>query len=80
MSSIPPQKAQLRASEAHNKRSTPNDRHLRNPRSRKAAIDAFCWGCMGGDGTVGLPSMIRECSSTGCCLFRFRPYQKKEVS
>lgn len=80
MSSIPHQKAQLRALEAHKRRPTPIDRLKRHPRGRKAAIDAFCWGCMGGKGNVGLPGMIRECSSSNCALFRFRPYQDKTLS
>ena len=79
MTRLPPQKAQPTASEAQNRRSTPIDRLKRNPRSRKAAVDAFCWGCMGGDGNVGVPSMIRECSSPGCSLFGFRPFQKKKA-
>ena len=57
--------------------STPIDRLHRRPGSRKAAIDAFCWNCMGGEGNVGVPRMIRECTSPGCALFRFRPYQEK---
>jgi hypothetical protein len=79
MTLAPPQKAQPTAPEAQNTRPTPIDRHMRNPRSRKASIDAFCWSCMGGDGNVGVSRMIRECSSPGCSLFGFRPYQMKKA-
>jgi hypothetical protein len=80
MTPVPPQKAQPTALEVHKKRPTPIDRHRRKPGSRKAAVDAFCWSCLGGDGNVGVPGMIRECSSPGCSLFGFRPYQKKKAS
>ena len=76
---LPPQKVLLTASESHKKRPTPVDRLKRNPRSRKAAIDAYCWNCLGGDGSVGVTRMIRECSSPGCALFAFRPYQQKNA-
>jgi len=80
MTSGTPQKAPLSASESHKKRSTPIDRLRRKPGSRKAAIDAFCWDCMGGDGNVGVTRMIRDCTSPSCPLFSFRPYQKKKAS
>ena len=80
MTPIPSLKAKPTALEPQNKRSTPIGRHMRNPRSRKAAIGASCWLCMGGDGSVGITRMIRECSSPGCALFRLRPYQKKKAS
>jgi len=54
--------------------STPLDRLERHPNSRKAAIDAFCWQCMGG-ANHGTRRMIRECTAPRCALFRFRPFQ-----
>ena len=80
MTTVPPQKAPPTAAETQNKRPTPIDRHKRKPGSRKAAIDAFCWSCMGGDGNVSVPRMVRECTSPGCALFGFRPYQEKPPS
>jgi len=49
-----------------------------HPASRKRAINAKCFECFGG--TIdnmpdpGWKQAIRECSSYGCPLRRFRPY------
>jgi len=38
--------------------------------TRKTAIDAFCWECMG-----ELREEIRNCTATHCPLYNFRPYK-----
>jgi hypothetical protein len=45
--------------------------------TRKQAIDAMCWTCMGGDeGTSpGVRESIRDCSSRYCPLVTLRPYR-----
>lgn len=49
--------------------------------TRKSAIDAFCWQCMGGSLTEanGARAAIRDCpsgpqSSNPCPLFAWKPY------
>jgi hypothetical protein len=41
-------------------------------RSRKAAIDAFCAECFGWE---NVPGNVRNCTSSACPLYRYRPYQ-----
>jgi hypothetical protein len=78
-----------RASEpnASNREMNPVKRHYSKP-TRKSAINAFCAYCMGctsveqGNGQEdhlesGFRTYIRECTSTGCPLFEFRPYKGK---
>jgi hypothetical protein len=51
-----------------------------NP-GRTAAIKAMCAHCVGvtvEDVPKGFRQEIRDCSSYGCPLRRFRPYQKQE--
>ena len=55
---------------------------LADPKSRKKAIDAFCFECFGGTKDSlpdpGWKNMISECTAPNCPLYRFRPYRKKE--
>ena len=47
--------------------------------TRSLAIRAFCSQCMGCDAEriePGFISDIRNCTSTRCALYGFRPYQK----
>ena len=57
-------------------------KHLANPSSRKMAIDAFCFHCMGGTkeemGDSGWRELIRTCTCPDCPLYLHRPYKNKE--
>ena len=47
-------------------------------RSLRKAVNAKCWECMGGDEDKVSPLVcdeIRNCSSYGCPLRPYRPYQ-----
>lgn len=53
----------------------PRQRHLETPGSRALAVAAKCFDCVGGkcaDG--GYRKAVRECPSTKCALYAFRPY------
>lgn len=51
--------------------------------TRKSAIGAMCWQCMGGseESGEGVRAMIRDCTSNGeneatkCPLYEWRPYK-----
>lgn len=51
--------------------------------TRKTAIEAMCWQCMGGTATevAGIRASIRDCTSNGengatrCPLYNWRPYK-----
>jgi hypothetical protein len=54
----------------------------RDKDSRKTAIEAFCWQCMGGSETAaeGARAAIKECPSgpesmNPCPLWNWRPYK-----
>jgi|GEM_PF-4275988 len=51
----------------------------KNPASRKMAINAKCFECFGGTmeqmPDPGWREAIRQCTSHGCPLRKFRPYQ-----
>jgi hypothetical protein len=52
----------------------------RDKDTRKTAIDAFCWECMGGDEEDGVRELIRTCVSgpgsiNPCPLWGWRPYR-----
>lgn len=53
-------------------------KYKRNPKSRKLAIYANCFECMGGTEAdmpdPGWKEAIRDCTSAECNLFQFRPY------
>jgi hypothetical protein len=54
-------------------------RNLGNTGSRKLAIDAMCFHCMGctkDHMEPGVKGSIRNCTSPDCPLFAFRPYAK----
>ncbi len=57
-------------------------RSLNDPTSRKKAIHAHCFMCIGGtEGSFPDPGWrkdIGECTGQDCCLKPFRPFQKKE--
>jgi hypothetical protein len=44
---------------------------VRAQTSRAAAIKLFCLECVGDD-----RNEVRNCTSTNCALYRFRPYQQ----
>ena len=41
------------------------------------AMCAHCMGCTQTSRPSGLSRLIKECSSEGCPLYQFRPYQAK---
>lgn len=45
--------------------------------TRKTAIEAFCWHCMGGSETevAGIRASIRDCTAPECPLYNWRPYK-----
>ncbi len=55
-------------------------RASRNPVSRKAAIEAMCFQCMGGTAESlpdpGWKNDIRHCTARDCALWPHRPYQE----
>lgn len=57
---------------------TPIQRAAENPSSRKLAIAAKCWECMGGAGTPGAKRLVGECVSVRCPLHPLRPWQRDE--
>jgi len=50
-----------------------------NPNSYKAAVAAKCFECLGGTEDalpdVGYRKIIKNCSSKGCPLLKYRPFQ-----
>jgi hypothetical protein len=53
-------------------------RYMKNPSSRKLAINAKCaecFGCTPDHLEKGFRESISSCSSESCPLHRFRPYQ-----
>jgi hypothetical protein len=56
-------------------------RYMKNPTSRKAAIDAKCaecFGCTRDHLEKGFKESISSCSSYSCLLREFRPYQAEK--
>ena len=41
------------------------------------AMCAHCMGCTRDHIEVGFRESVRNCTATGCPLYRYRPYQKK---
>jgi hypothetical protein len=73
----------MRAAFAEGRRAPRNPfvRH-RDRDTRKSAIDAFCWQCMGGqpEAAEGARALIRDCAATPesnnpCPLWNWRPYK-----
>ena len=46
--------------------------------TRKTAIDAKCFSCVGGDSDPGWQWEIGNCIVMSCPLRHFRPYQSRE--
>jgi len=53
---------------------------LSNPKSRRLAINAYCWDCMGGGKQANVQRTIQECGISGCMIHPVRPYQQKPAS
>jgi hypothetical protein len=53
----------------------PEEQAQANPGSLKAAIKAFCWGCVGADADPGAKFRVRDCTVTRCSLHPHRPWQ-----
>ena len=49
----------------------------RNPGSRKFAIWAKCFDCVGGDQDLGWTDSIRHCPVVACALHDFRPMKPR---
>lgn len=61
-----------------NKTRNPAERFAAAPKpTRKQAVDAMCWQCMGGteDHAEGVREEIRHCTATRCPLYTLRPYR-----
>lgn len=56
----------------------PIEKAVRNPTSRKLAIAAKCWDCVGAGADPNPRREIRECPITKCGLWPVRPYQPKD--
>ena len=59
------------------KRDNPCERFLKHPTSRKFAIHAHCYECVGRDSDP-YQSQISNCELKDCALWAFRPYQKRK--
>ncbi len=57
--------------------SNPLDRFKANP-TRKHAIHAHCYQCMGSGADTWWKTEIGNCQITDCALWRFRPYQQRQ--
>lgn len=59
-------------------RLTPTQRAQQNPQSMRAAVNAKCFDCVGGEhADHGYHRAIRDCPSTRCPLHGVRPYRAK---
>lgn len=60
-------------------RRNPLEQHLLDPSSRKKAMDAVCFDCVGGvNADGGYRRAIRDCGCPKCPLYSFRPYQRAD--
>lgn len=66
---------ELRASGWKPVHRNPEEQAQANPKSTKAAIKAFCWGCVGADADPGAKFRVRDCTVTRCALHPHRPWQ-----
>ena len=53
----------------------PDDKHNKNPKSLRLAINGMCWQCQGEDADPCVKWRIGNCEITGCCLWTVRPYK-----
>lgn len=61
---------------------TAMEKNIDNTTKPKVAIAAFCAHCMGCTlerQEPGWKDSVRECTSTNCPLYNFRPYKQSEV-
>lgn len=61
--------------------SNPMVRFRDGKQTRSAAIKAMCAHCMGCTYTAiepGFRASVRDCTSTGCPLHQFRPFQRND--
>ena len=56
--------------------SNPLDRFKANP-TRKHAIHAHCWQCVGMGNDSDWKTQIGKCQIKDCVLFPFRPFQQR---
>ena len=47
-----------------------------DPHSRRKAINAYCWQCMGGGSHPNVQHMIAGCGIDTCLIHHVRPYQR----
>lgn len=60
------------------KRMTPWEAALARPTSAQLAINAFCFQCMGGEGSIHpnvIKASVRDCGSIECRLWHKRPWR-----
>ena len=55
----------------------PVARAREKPASRRLAVRAYCWLCMGGGKNVNTQNMIRDCPTENCTLHHRRPYKRQ---
>lgn len=55
---------------------TPPEKAACQPGSLRLAIDAHCWGCVGGEHDPGPKHRVRDCQIRACSLWMVRPWQK----
>lgn len=51
-----------------------------NPTSRKLAIDAMCYTCVGAGADSGVRAAIRNCGVRKCPLYACRPYKAEDTA
>lgn len=68
--------ARARAARTFDRRRTPLDVIREKPSSLRAAVNAKCYDCEGGDADPCVQWRIGNCVMDECPLFNVRPYQK----
>lgn len=68
--------AEMRAAGIAPQRRNPIQKAQANPTSLRAAIDAKCWDCEGGDADPCIQWRVGNCVSPDCPLYPVRPHQR----
>jgi hypothetical protein len=70
-------RAEMKAAGIPLEKLTPLERAKKNPKSTRAAINAKCWECEGGDADPYVNWRVGNCTCKDTCgLHAVRPYQK----
>ena len=54
----------------------PMEKARKNPKSKRAAINAMCFDCVGGNSDGGWRNLVETCQIENCPLFLHRPRSK----